>query len=191
LKLVAWRKKMLFDLHRRASLPSELLSLDLLRPFVLEKDEWFRTDSGTSYRLSKSKAPLSCRKAQLQPKENTTTGRISQQEITDFHRNSQAGGGDCAKAFIGKELRSGRGLNFANQCWIYFAFEIRLAGFAGRKKEIGGAREKREIRNTKLAGGGSSVLGHGSVDGNRTPGECESEIQKHTDRSDCATRRDA
>src|SRR5580692_6445441 len=45
------------DLHQRASLPSELLSLDLLRPFVLEKDEWFRTDSGTSYRLSKSSPP--------------------------------------------------------------------------------------------------------------------------------------
>jgi hypothetical protein len=39
LKLVAWRKKMPSDLHQRASLPSELLSLDLLRPFVLEKDE--------------------------------------------------------------------------------------------------------------------------------------------------------
>src|ERR1700685_1163092 len=37
--------------------PSELLSLDKLRPFVLEKDEWFRTDSGTSYRLSKSSPP--------------------------------------------------------------------------------------------------------------------------------------
>ena len=57
LKLVAWRKKMPSDLHQRASLPSELLSLDLLRPFVLEKDEWFRTDSGTSYRLSKSSPP--------------------------------------------------------------------------------------------------------------------------------------
>jgi hypothetical protein len=43
--------------------PSELLSLDKLRPFVLEKDEWFRTDSGTSYRLSKSKSSLSSRKA--------------------------------------------------------------------------------------------------------------------------------
>jgi hypothetical protein len=89
LKLVAWRKKMPSDLHQRASLPSELLSLDLLRPFVLEKDEWFRTDSGTSYRLSKSLSSLSCRKARLQPKENTTSGRISQQEINDFHRNPQ------------------------------------------------------------------------------------------------------
>src|SRR4029077_18455886 len=37
--------------------PSKLLSLDLLRPFGLEKAEWFRTDSGTSYRLSKSDKP--------------------------------------------------------------------------------------------------------------------------------------
>jgi len=77
------------DLHQRASLPSELLSLDLLRPFVLEKDEWFRTDSGTSYRLSKSKTSLSSRKVRPQPKENTTKGRISQQEIHDFHKNPQ------------------------------------------------------------------------------------------------------
>jgi hypothetical protein len=76
-------------LHQRASLPSELLSLDLLRPFVLEKDEWFRTDSGTSYRLSKSKTSLSSRKVRPQPKENTTIVRISQQEIIDFHRNPQ------------------------------------------------------------------------------------------------------
>ena len=134
---------MLFDLHRRASLPSELLSLDLLRPFVLEKDEWFRTDSGTSYRLSKSESSLSCRKAHPQPKENTTRPRISQQEIIDFHRNSQAGGGTCAKAFIGKKLRSARGVNFANQCWIYFAFEIRLAGFRRVKNEIGSPRKRR------------------------------------------------
>ncbi len=146
LKLVAWRKKMLLDLHRRASLPSELLSLDLLRPFVLEKDEWFRTDSGTSYRLSKSESSLSCRKAHPQPKENTTRPRKCQHHINDFHRNSQAGGGNCPKAFIGKRLRSGRAMDFANQCWIYFAFEIRLAGLAGRKKQIGESRERHRYR---------------------------------------------
>src|ERR1700688_3622062 len=86
------------DLHQRASLPSELLSLDLLRPFVLEKDEWFRTDSGTSYRLSKRKAPLSCRKARLQPNENTTSERICQQEIIDFHRLPQGYRRSRAKA---------------------------------------------------------------------------------------------
>jgi hypothetical protein len=105
LKLVAWRKKMPSDLHQRASLPSELLSLDLLRPFGLEKAEWFRTDSGTSYRLSKSKAPLSCRKAQLQPKENTTRGRKSQQEIRDLHRHPQGRRGDAAKALRRSGLR--------------------------------------------------------------------------------------
>src|ERR1700675_3532924 len=94
------------DLHQRASLPSELLSLDLLRPFVLEKDEWFRTDSGTSYRLSKSKAPLSCRKAHPQPNENTTSRRICQQEIIDFHRLPPASTG--AQEVGAKALRRTR-----------------------------------------------------------------------------------
>ena len=93
------------DLHQRASLPSELLSLDLLRPFVLEKAEWFRTDSGTSYRLSKSKSSLSSRKARPQPKENTTGVRKCQQEIIDFHRLPQAALAESAKAFVGNELR--------------------------------------------------------------------------------------
>ncbi len=154
LKLVAWRKKMLLDLHRRASLPSELLSLDLLRPFGLEKAEWFRTDSGTSYRLSKSLSSLSCRKACPQPKENTTSVPECQHHINDFHRNSQAGGGDSAKAFAGNELRGARVVDFANQCWIYFAIEIRLAAFAGRKKEIGceAGNAKFEIRNWRAGG---------------------------------------
>jgi len=103
---------MLFDLHRRASLPSELLSLDLLRPFVLEKDEWFRTDSGTSYRLSKSKAPLSCRKAQLEPKENTTKGRICQQEINDFHRHPQG----PAERFLKRLSKEGYGFPARHSC---------------------------------------------------------------------------
>ena len=93
LKLVAWRKKMPSDLHQRASLPSELLSLDLLRPFVLEKDEWFRTDSGTSYRLSKSKAPLSCRKAQLHPRRIRRGGEKVNSGFaisTDIHRGARA-----------------------------------------------------------------------------------------------------
>jgi hypothetical protein len=131
------------DLHQRASLPSELLSLDLLRPFVLEKDEWFRTDSGTSYRLSKSRTSLSCRKVRPQPKENTTSPRISQQEIDDLHRNSQAGPRDCAKAFVGNGLQKDCGMIFGNQCWTYFGFEISLAGFAGRKKQIGALEKLR------------------------------------------------
>jgi hypothetical protein len=122
-------------LHQRASLPSELLSLDLLRPFVLEKDEWFRTDSGTSYRLSKSKTSLSCRKVRPQPKENTTKRLISQQEINDFHRPPQVTAADRAKAFIRSTLRTFDGLNFANQCWTYFGFEISLAGFAAEKSK--------------------------------------------------------
>jgi hypothetical protein len=77
------------DLHQRASLPSELLSLDLLRPFVLEKDEWFRTDSGTSYRLSKSKTSLSSRKANEQLDEYTDATYPCQHSIDDFHKNPQ------------------------------------------------------------------------------------------------------
>src|SRR5208282_5626480 len=146
LKLVAWRKKMPSDLHQRASLPSELLSLDLLRPFVLEKDEWFRTDSGTSYRLSKSKAPLSCRKAQLQPKKYTKTIPKCQQEINDFHRNPQAGSGDCAKTFRRSGLRILQGLIFANQYWTYARKKLSLAGFARRKTEIGSLRVDRELQ---------------------------------------------
>ena len=140
LKLVAWRKKMPSDLHQRASLPSELLSLDLLRPFVLEKDEWFRTDSGTSYRLSKSKTSLSSRKVRPQPKENTTIVRISQQEISDFHRLPQACAANPAKAFIRSKLRTSRRLIYAKQCWTYCGFEFSLAGFAERKTEVGSPR---------------------------------------------------
>ena len=125
------------DLHQRASLPSELLSLDLLRPFGLEKAEWFRTDSGTSYRLSKSKSSLSSRKARPQPKENTTGVRICQQEIVDFHRLPQLAALGSAKAFVGNELRGSRIMILANQCWTYCGFEISLASFARRKKQIG------------------------------------------------------
>jgi hypothetical protein len=124
-------------LHQRASLPSELLSLDLLRPFGLEKAEWFRTDSGTSYRLSKSKSSLSSRKARPQPNENTTGVRICQQEIIDFHRHPQADAKGTAKAFIGNELRGSRIVILANQRWTYFSFEFSLAGLARRKKQIG------------------------------------------------------
>jgi len=72
--------------------PSELLSLDKLRPFVLEKDEWFRTDSGTSYRLSKSKSSLSSRKAYKHCAQlNENTGRVPncQHSFCDFHNNPQ------------------------------------------------------------------------------------------------------
>ena len=160
------------DLHQRASLPSELLSLDLLRPFVLEKDEWFRTDSGTSYRLSKSRTSLSCRKVRPQPKENTTRPPISQQEINDFHRNSQTHRGDHAKAFVGNKLRNDRGVIFGNQCWTYSCFEISLAGFAEQKLEIDSPRE--------CAPGCFRELE-----------EDAGQLQNRTGKTACATRRDA
>jgi len=56
---------------------------------VLEKDEWFRTDSGTSYRLSKSKTSLSSRKASEQLEEYAKVSLNCQQQINDFHRRPQ------------------------------------------------------------------------------------------------------
>jgi len=41
--------------------------------------------------LSKSKAPLSSRKANLQPKEYAKGGKKSQHQINDFHSDPQRG----------------------------------------------------------------------------------------------------
>jgi hypothetical protein len=62
LKPVAWAIKMP-RFAPRPAYPSKLLSLELLNPSALayckqaRKPGWFRTDSGTSYRLSKSDRP--------------------------------------------------------------------------------------------------------------------------------------
>jgi hypothetical protein len=72
-----------------ASLPSKLLSLEFTQTIRARKLEWLRTDSGTSYRLSKSKAPLSSRKAQLQPKEYLRGHKDCQPAIYDFHSHPQ------------------------------------------------------------------------------------------------------
>src|SRR5882762_338058 len=71
--------------------PSKLLSLEFTQTIRARKLEWLRTDSGTSYRLSKSKAPLSSRKAHLQPKEYLKGLKDCQYVIDDFHKHSQAG----------------------------------------------------------------------------------------------------
>src|SRR6266702_2648861 len=74
------------------SLPSELLiARNSLRPLALEKLQWFLTDSGTSYRLSKSKAPLSCRKAHPQPKKYAKHRNGCQHLINDIHRRPSRG----------------------------------------------------------------------------------------------------
>src|SRR5205807_10456147 len=62
---------------------------NLLRPLALEKLQWFRTDSGTSYRWSKSKAPLTSRKAHPRPKKYAKGGKECQQRIDDIHRRPQ------------------------------------------------------------------------------------------------------
>jgi len=57
LKLVAWAKKNALRLSRRASLPKQIIVARFTQTIRARKAEWFRTDSGTSYRLSKSDKP--------------------------------------------------------------------------------------------------------------------------------------
>jgi hypothetical protein len=56
LKPVAWAKKML-RFSSEPAYPSKLLSLEFTQSIRARKLGWFRTDSGTSYRLSKSEPP--------------------------------------------------------------------------------------------------------------------------------------
>src|SRR5207244_10382361 len=86
LKPVAWAKKML-RFASEPAYPSKLLSLEFTQTIRARKLGWLRTDSGTSYRLSKSKAPLSSRKAQLQPKEYHRGQEDCQYAMVDFHRH--------------------------------------------------------------------------------------------------------
>jgi uncharacterized protein len=79
------------DLHPRQPAKRIVDRSNLLRPLALEKLQWFRTDSGTSYRLSKSEAPLSSRKAQPQPKQYAKSGEECQHWINDIHRRPQRG----------------------------------------------------------------------------------------------------
>ena len=66
LKPVAWAKKNAL-IFIRASLPKQIVDRSmLLNHSGSKKAEWFRTDSGTSYQLSKSRASLSSRVATKQ-----------------------------------------------------------------------------------------------------------------------------
>src|SRR5216683_7019112 len=56
LKPVAWAKKML-RFASEPAYPSKLLSLESTQTIRARKLGWLRTDSGTSYRLSKSDNP--------------------------------------------------------------------------------------------------------------------------------------
>src|SRR5260370_12349522 len=87
------------DVHPRQPAKRIVDRSNLLSPLALEKLQWFRTDSGTSYRLSKSEAPLSCRKAHLQPKKYAKPRNECQQGINDIHRRPQE---------VSKRLRRGR-----------------------------------------------------------------------------------
>jgi len=89
LKPVAWAKKMP-RFAPRSAYPSKLLIARITQSIRARKPGWFRTDSGTSYRLSKSEAPLSSRKAIPQPKEYAKRFLKCQQQIGDFHSLAQA-----------------------------------------------------------------------------------------------------
>jgi len=89
LKPVAWAKKML-RFSSEPAYPSKLLIARITQSIRARKPGWFRTDSGTSYRLSKSEAPLSSRKAIPQPKEYAKRFLKCQQQIGDFHSLPQA-----------------------------------------------------------------------------------------------------
>src|SRR5260370_15598415 len=94
------------DVHPRQPAKRIVDRSNLLSPLALEKLQWFRTDSGTSYRLSKSEAPLSCRKAHLQPKKYAKGLEECQQLINDFHRYLQ----QRAKCFGHGRMRQKREL---------------------------------------------------------------------------------
>jgi hypothetical protein len=70
LKLEAWAKKNA-PVCTGASLPKRIIVARFTQTIRARKAEWFRTDSGTSYRLSKSKTLLSSRKASEQPTQYT------------------------------------------------------------------------------------------------------------------------
>src|SRR5712691_7505068 len=84
LKPVAWAKKMP-RFAPRPAYPSKLLIARITQSIRARKLGWFRTDSGTSYRLSKSEAPLSSRKANLQPNEYAKSTWGCQHRFDDFH----------------------------------------------------------------------------------------------------------
>src|SRR5216683_5042068 len=88
LKPVAWAKKMP-RFAPRPAYPSKLLIARITQSIRARKLGWFRTDSGTSYRLSKSEAPLSSRKAKLQPKKYAKRSLECQQRISGIHRHSE------------------------------------------------------------------------------------------------------
>src|SRR6266851_1849048 len=85
LKPVAWAKKML-RFSSEPAYPSKLLIARITQSIRARKPGWFRTDSGTSYRLSKSEAPLSSRKALLQPNEYGSTPTLCQHRFHPFFR---------------------------------------------------------------------------------------------------------
>src|ERR1700730_4087113 len=73
LKLEAWAKKNA-PVCTGASLPKRIIVARFTQTIRARKAEWFRTDSGTSYRLSKSNTLLSSRKASEQPTQYTESG---------------------------------------------------------------------------------------------------------------------
>jgi hypothetical protein len=149
----------------RPAYPSKLLSLDLLRPFVLEKDEWFRTDSGTSYRLSKNESLLSCRKHCKQLQEYAKAAQNCQQGLQE-HSAISTGTTALSERHLGSppsrppsqsdNVASRHGIARSNSGG---ALQIQQAGTAKavRRLEIEGGRNR--SRGKASSDGASAVLG--------------------------------
>ena len=81
LKPVAWRKKMPSDLHQRASLPSELLSLDLTQAIRARKPN--SLERILAHRIDCQRARASCPAGKL-PNNLMSIGRHRECVNTDF-----------------------------------------------------------------------------------------------------------
>jgi hypothetical protein len=81
LKPVAWRKKMPSDLHQRASLPSELLSLDLTQTIRARKPNSF--ERILAHRIDCQRARASCPAGKL-PNNLMSIGRYAKSVNTHF-----------------------------------------------------------------------------------------------------------
>ena len=113
LKPVAWAKKML-RFASEPAYPSKLLSLEFTQTIRARKLEWLRTDSGTSYRLSKSEPPCPAERhiysqnSMTRAVENVNSGltfstEILRARLTDCHVVG------CGKTVIRDSDRVGAG----------------------------------------------------------------------------------
>jgi len=86
LKPVAWRKKMPSDLHQRASLPSELLSLDLTQTIRARKPNSF--ERILAHRIDCQRARASCPAGKL-PNNLMSIGSMGDPVNTHLSRGAE------------------------------------------------------------------------------------------------------